>query len=224
MENEVATPIAEEPVVEAPIVPQVPTEPAKKNNIVKIAAILVGILIVVGLFVNAYLMLSKKETVTKTPDISVTATPTLDPTAEWVTFTNPDWNYEIKAPSDWKETEHSSNFNYTTPLQAPDQSNFIVTIKNENTNTLEKILQNQDQIDKTSWEGKPSKEIISSKQISVGNYSGIEREEKWLAAGFIAKTTYILVNGKFVSFVAYPENSTATKLYDQILSTFKFTP
>jgi hypothetical protein len=68
----------------------------------KLGGLVIGLLIVIGLFLNAYLIFSKKETITKTPDATITgATPTPDPTIGWKTYTNTKLGYEIKYPNDF---------------------------------------------------------------------------------------------------------------------------
>jgi len=97
MENENIPPIVEETKV-----PQASPESDKKINLFKIAVVIIGILIVVGLFANAYLMVSKKETGTKTSDSSLVATPTIDPTANWKTYTDQEFGFSFKYPPLWR--------------------------------------------------------------------------------------------------------------------------
>lgn len=114
MENENIVPVIEEPVIEKPIVPQVPSvssEQEKKSNLFKILIIFLGILIALGLFANAYLMFSKKETVTKTSDISVIPTPTSDSTANWKTYTNDVYQYTFNYPDGYDMSKKRLNKN-----------------------------------------------------------------------------------------------------------------
>lgn len=68
----------------------------KKQLIFKILVIVLGILIVIGLFLNAYLLLNKKETSSNSAQLIVVATPTPDPTADWKTYTNQKYGYTFK--------------------------------------------------------------------------------------------------------------------------------
>jgi hypothetical protein len=124
MENETIA-----PVIEEPIVPQVPLEPEKKNNLFKIAVIVIGILIILGLFANAYLMFSKKEIVNKTSDSTLIATPTPDVTAGWTTYINPTYSYSIKFPDTYEvppQTEKQKS-------QLGIDNNICVALKDSNT-------------------------------------------------------------------------------------------
>ena len=98
-----------------------PVAEEKKNDFFKIFIILIGVLVVFGLFLNAYLLWQRPVVpVTPTPTAPASAittfpksvsptqpptvilSPTPDPTAGWKEYTSADRTYLFKYPSIWK--------------------------------------------------------------------------------------------------------------------------
>lgn len=76
----------------------------KRLEFLKIAAIIIGSLIVIGLFGNIYL-LTKKQTLTITQTvpnpIQIITTPTLDPKTPWQIYINSKFKFSILIPPGW---------------------------------------------------------------------------------------------------------------------------
>lgn len=97
----------------------------KKITIFKIATIVIGILIVVGLFLNAYLFLTKKESKVN-PEQPITTTPTLDPTTDWLAFQNTEMGFELLHPTEWKsDLSDTSSGTYISFTSTRDEMYFI---------------------------------------------------------------------------------------------------
>lgn len=84
-----------------------PTECCKNDSWFKTSAIIIGILIVIGLFGNIYLLLQKPKTTeqvrilpTSIPKQAI-VTPTIDPTAGWNTYTSSLLGISFKYPVGW---------------------------------------------------------------------------------------------------------------------------
>lgn len=85
-----------------------PAATPSKNKRFKISLIVLGILIVLGLFGNIYLLLKKQTQITPLTQIPSTsiptqilATPTIDSTLNWKTYKNSIYKYSVKYPSQW---------------------------------------------------------------------------------------------------------------------------
>lgn len=87
------------PTPPIPSVPLVP--PDKPTPWLKISLIIVGVLVVLGLFGNLYLLArNQKPTAGTTPTPTPTAATTPDETANWKTYTNNDFKFSFLYPSD----------------------------------------------------------------------------------------------------------------------------
>jgi hypothetical protein len=205
MENEKIAPIVEEPVV-----PQVSPEPEKKSNYFKILVVLIGILIVAGLSLNAYLMFSKKETVTKVPD---SVTPTANPITDWKTYSNTALGFEIKYPS-----------TVLIEKELNDQNNRVTIFKGGNLNFEVMLRKNPDNIslDKYYFMDAPIKEKTIMGGISANFYEmptgycdGPSCSEPFIAV--------VTEKGSDLYHLTFFGDIKLSEVENQILSTFKFT-
>lgn len=215
--------------------PFAPPQPISPKNQLPLMYFVIGMIVVILVAVVSFgagkRVASPVETnapVSVTPS-TTPPVPTSDSTAGWKTYINEQYGYTIRWPDNWTEAEHSSNFRYLVPFEAPDKSQIQITALENNFQTLDAHLKHQDEIDSTGWEGSPAKEIKEAKGSAVGGYPAIERKEDWLAAGFTTTATYVAKGKNVYSIVILPygEGELATqeaaKLYHQILSTFQFT-
>lgn len=221
MENENIVPVIEEPVIEKPIVPQVPQEPEKRINFFKILIVLIGILISLGLFLNAYLMFSKKETATKTSDISVIPTPTPEPTADWKTYENIKAGISFKYPGDWEISFGESN-HMGIILKKIDQLQEKVDLPGD----IKQFPEYSIVINLPPNESMKIPE--TNEKVIVGGIQGTKFSQG--AAPSSGPSTLVTVekdNSTYLfSYNAMAHQETHTKylnIFDQILSTFKFT-
>lgn len=165
-----------------------------------------------------------------TPACKLPETPDMCPKTSWKTFINEKYNFGISLPADWREVEHSSNFDYIFPFEALDKSQFQITVSTPVAISLEKYLEKMDQESSTAWEGQPSKKVISTLATNRAGYPAILRKEDWLAAGFTTFSTYIKVDGRVYTFTVLPYGDrplVEQEAYDknlQILDSFKSPP
>ncbi|MBI2612017.1 hypothetical protein HYW54_04720 [Candidatus Gottesmanbacteria bacterium] len=222
---------------EIPSIPQIPPNPPPNipppSPFPKKILILIGIVIVILLTITAAYFLGKSKskqntTIPSPTSVSSSSIPTTITTANWKTFTNSQYRYEIKIPQTWNALDPSPDFPNINEFQAPDTSSIRIMAEQYKTRELEMYLQEKDKVSSTAYEGEPSIKVISSRPITVSNYQAIEREEDWLAAGFNTKVTYLISGDKIVtlSLLPYAEKEItkmdAYLLYDQILQAFKF--
>lgn len=246
MENENITPVIEEPVIEKPIAPQVPQEPEKKNNLFKITVIIIGILIAVALFVNAYLLLNKKETVTKTSDSTPTATPIIKKTVDWETYIDAVYGFQIDVPPGWYmyptggseggkalpgDTFTASNYDLNDPSNFSEMnisdkvinplSIEIGTGSNNNTKSLNEVKQEWIKNDGDPEGDSLVKNITKSEEIKISNVEAVKFSYK----NELVETIFIVDKTNHLFQINYYDRdhlASNKKLFDQILSTFKF--
>ncbi len=128
--------------------------------------------------------------------------PAQAPTSDITTFVDSQKRFRLQLPVDWKVIYAESSD--IPQFQARDGSTLSVLILDNNTDNLSSFLADLDNINKTSWEGKPSKKIISSGETTVSGLPAIKRVENWLAADYITINTYILVDKNVYSFFITP--------------------
>jgi len=72
------------------------------DKLFKIASIIIGLLIVIGLFLNVYLLLKKEKPASPTPvSVIPTSTPAISETTNLNEYKNDILGFSFKYPSDW---------------------------------------------------------------------------------------------------------------------------
>lgn len=220
-------PITPENPTGSNIPPQTPyNQPLIKNNplswIVR--------LIVLGIIISSFIRGGLKTTQVKILPSSPTPS-TINNPANWKVYIDELETYQIQAPTDWEWITHSSNFQnmHFITLKAPDNSVFQSSAEEIKNQDLAGYLSQRDETNATGWEGQPSKRIISTKNISVGNYPGMERVEEWLAADYVTVVTYFKAGNYVYEFSIQPGevdylSTDVHQFYYQILSSFKLKP
>lgn len=163
---------------------------------------------------------------TSTPtQITPTVKPTADPTANWKTYANSSYSYQIKYPSDWSVIREDKD--------KPAFKTIVQLTPNNSTNNLPSVVVviEQNTFD-TVYNG--LKEISERykgtfKQFTVNNLiTNANKAEFITGAGdsdyniqVIFEKNKLAYNIEFLS--NNPPDPNEIKLFDQILSTFKFT-
>ena len=194
----------------SPVTPMDP-EPRKESSgtlkivLIAFALILVGTL--VGVLAANFL--PSMSPLPSAPPPPASETPSdLTPTSDLQTVDSIDYSFTVQIPSSWQIVS-AGEFPYLFQYQAPDESTFEILVQDLAAGTtLLEYLALQDQIALTAFEGKPSKNVISSTEITVNGIAGIEREEEFLAAGLTGRTIYIPGKTKIYSLSFVPGSTT----------------
>ena len=200
-----------------PISNPVPVEKPKNNSVLIILSlflvILVGLVAFLG-YQNYQLQKQISLLTTPTPTASAIALATADPTANWNTFTTD--LFSLKYPNDWnvpvKSTDSSGDTSYTF-----ESGNFVIT---EGSGGIFNLEQKQSYDQLIAYEKKVTTGL---KSITV---SGIKTVEYFDTDGpSTSAPTIVLTDTKknvYLISMAIPAESNSN-LFDQIISTFKFT-
>lgn len=213
------------------------------NRWFKPVAIIIGILIVIGLFGNIYLLLQKPKSVEQsmilpsptTAQVIVAPTLAIDETVNWKTYTNTKYKYGFKYPQDISLEEKANNSVLLTKV-GPTQKEATEFYDGINLQFFPGKLENQtfDEFAKSSFasEKKSSEEdpggvkIVRSLEATVIN--GLNGYTFTIRGLGTFKTIYLqspFTKDLFIKIVDGTNDPTGKgfqKIVDQILSTFRF--
>jgi hypothetical protein len=154
---------------------------------------------------EVYTLKTASPTISETanqPQLSPAPTTMIDPTADWKTYTSPNWGFSFRYPNDLNVIDNQSSVN----VIAPNSDVLYLNVYIDPNTTVEKIVKNLHNFTDTFVNNYPAKEIDNSsegqteKRIYLSNHS----------------TVYdIEINSS--------RSGGAAEIADQILSTFKFT-
>lgn len=233
-----------------PVATPVPVGFLKKNNLV---VILLAVLLVVSISVSIFLALQvqnlTKQLAQSQAQVQTTPTPTPDPTASWKTYTSEKYNYSIKYPQSWEKAENPNEaptvLNFLQ-LKGQDNTelglNFDAVLLDKTVEsmcgpyacypavqiaapftdnskiklTLESWLQKYIESKNPNEKFDPNTDF---QKITVDNYPTI----KFKDSVFISKDDYIYFISFEVTNMPYGKPAYDMTIFDQILSTFKFT-
>lgn len=173
----------------------------------------------------------KTETQTPTQTQPLTETPK-DETVDWETYQNEFYRYEIRYPLNWTIQISPDLTHQSVELWSSSKLLGIhITVSQITQETLKDYLKDIDT--KNSIES--SGTVLNSKNITISGYPAIQREEMHFPAGFfyelltyLKKDNLLIMLGTIKDKTNYrPSDSleitdTERKIYNQILSTFRF--
>jgi hypothetical protein len=198
---------------------QTPQQPEKQKRKLNWKGFGIGIIAVIIIEFFAVSMLNSPD-----PEIPIAPpneptkaqpSPTMDPTADWQTYTSSKSAYTFKYPKAW-----------TAELLAP--SMLTLNDKNKDTNIVTIVEQS---MDTPLLEGEfetNARRDVTKRNIKVDNISGIEYTQTYIAPknsgikpGHVV--TYVVIERNDKRFVLHLEDRSQKQTFNQILSTFKFT-
>jgi hypothetical protein len=212
------------PDVNTDILPKTPSPHKRLFLTLGVSSLFVILLVGFFLIRNNFLGSTQNGTNTIPTRVPI-ATQTADLTTGWQSHKNEDLGFEIKTPKDWIESYQKGENIFR--ITAPDQSTLEIIVQKSDKGLFD-YLDELDNKDSTAWEGAPSKEIIKTTDTKTAGYESVMRDEKWLAAGFETKVTYLKAENTIYSFAIIPSSnnqplfSEVNSNYNLILSTFSY--
>ncbi|MDP1722208.1 MAG: PsbP-related protein [Candidatus Gottesmanbacteria bacterium] len=232
-------PLPSDPSIPSPqIVPPPPTVHHPSKLLWFLAGLTILILgILAGYFATNVLSQSKKpsddattpsqKSSTNFSQLAVSPTSTIDPTANWKTYTNPNYPFSFKYPSNYTVEENSGYISILSPLLPVTDKGYElkngelkieIYIQSSPVNdSLKKyVLEKKTQ----TKENLPESKIINETEVTIDGIKTILL--KWEAVG-TGETRYVIKNGYRIGITKYPLETSRQSEFDQILSTFTFT-
>lgn len=210
-------------------VPPVPNQPPVKtaNNLNFAKALAYGFVIVsigISIAVGGYLLGASKSKPQPVAQISVTpsVTPTPDPTANWKTYVNAKYNFEFKYPFTWSSVESTAPKNLYLAFIELGPANSI-----QSGGVMAVTVRNQDESSYISALAKEGLEVLQRTDFLIGTTKASRYKlSKTLQSGEKSNEEIILAlkNGILYEINSGSSLETYGSFFDQILSTFKFTP
>ncbi|MFH0863506.1 MAG: PsbP-related protein [Candidatus Gottesmanbacteria bacterium] len=199
--------------------PASPTTPNTEKKLINLL-VLLAIIIIIG--VAGYILgVKTQSTITPipTPLVIVQPTPTPDPTANWKTYINTEDNYSLLYPPDW--TLDTTTLEIIPPTEGLGGEGRIFINVNASDGSLEQFMEATN----PSTGTKNSQVYTLVKQIQINGVNGILT--KGGCCGFGGQHVFVQHNNKTYHLtlkgpVDNPKSDYQT-VFDQILSTFKFT-
>ena len=229
----------QEPPPNCPVPPPCPVVVKPKPGLVVLRIFLVSILALVLAFVilaASGLRIVRKESLldiwlasrkpTPIPTLVPEPTPTPDPTANWETYVNTKYSYQLQYPSTWlvqamNDNEQliqtsAANFRMTTD-ETPAESGFSLNVVSnpKNLSLTDWVKQNPDNGTLLS-----SAEETNSSVVIINELSWEKVEEGSIGYVPTGYVKYGLAHNGFLYYIVI--YSADAKTLDQILSTFKF--
>lgn len=206
-------------------------QPVEPNNPLKskLLVVFLGLMALAAVIRVGVYFLEKQEPEQKTAQVVTSPTLTPDPTANWKTYENVGYKYSVEYPSTWEILKSSDTGASFRPIdKKADFPNGVIGIDVRDKTNKDEILSLEEYLrqvvgDETS----PSKTLLSLEQVGVGY------KVKWKVGAVgpygkeeITTIAYFNLPGKLIE-VYWINKEEQTKEYEQIfnqiLSTFKFT-
>ena len=153
----------------------------------------------------------------------------------WKTYNNDKYGFELRYSTDWNlsvnnnDLQHYDSFLFESKTS---EGLHILVFSDDSNETLEQFLAKADKESRTAYEGSPSYEVLSSKNIVVFDDFAIQRMEHWYdVVPSVTIKTYLKHGSQVYSFELMPGNDgkigeiskSEERTYNHILFTFKFT-
>jgi len=154
----------------------------------------------------------------------ISPSPTPINTSTWNTYNQKQNGFEFKYPASWENSDSRDSNNYFKT----DANNTVgFNVDTDTSVTIADYLQKVDKLSKTAFEGQPSIQVQSTLKTLINGLNCIQRQEYLIAAGLTQINTYFKKGSVVVSVSLRPSPGNTISedrlLYNQLLSTFKFT-
>ena len=140
----------------------------------------------------------------------------------WRVYNNSKYGVSLQYPKEYRLFEMEQLITF----QTPSENNLDIYIFSDESATIADYLKKADEAAQTGYEGKPSFEVRSTKEISINGQNCVQREEHVLAADLQRTITYCLNNSTVVAIAFIPTPGkvveTDESIYQQLLSTLVF--
>lgn len=218
----------ESPSQPQPVQPEIPSQQSN-SNLLKILSIglgVIGIGIIIG--IGGYLLGTKKSQLPVQKAVSqVSPSPIPDPTANWKTYTNTEFGYQIRYPADWTLKQNTDSASpYPALYPAEDSLDYLslrtTTFSPEDyiadlRSSAEKVVSGEvivGQQTKTDIAGITAYKIFTSSEAEGG--------DKYVI-GFNNRTIIIGQHFNYIVSLPLDGKTKLLEIFNKILSTFKFT-
>ena len=204
-------PLPLQPVVPAPVPP--------KNN-----SLLIFILVILFLALGAagffayqnYQLKQQISQVQPTPTPLITSAPTLDPTANWKTYTSATIGASMKYPATWLYTENTKSVTFETSVPSAE-------IQGGKTVNYSFELIQEDPVNYLQWSKDSTTKTLPTKSINGKSFERYIVADMYYSLNYIYKSN----NGKIIRFMLFPYTKDEQPMnldstLVQILSTFTF--
>jgi len=211
----------ETPVTQANLQQPINEIPSSGNKLKWILLIVVLLLFIFG-GGTYYLRVKQVKQITPTPAIvQSTPTPTPDPTANWKTYKNTLYGYEFKYPSDIIPYDNNVSFATEPPrilIESAEKVNILYGPAGEDQLVFLIINTNKSAREWFNEDSKQYPEEVTAKEIFFAGKTAIEGNGIG-GYNFPYRQLVVARNGYLMVISQVIEN----QMYNQILSTFKFT-
>lgn len=223
-----------------------PTSPKSKKKLWIVLIIIVLFLIIVGGASAFFIIQESSQTPTPTPTpVLQTPTPTSDPTADWQTYTNTEFGFSFKYPQNMKtsctfDSDDCSFDSFVGPGRGPENFIWLTIIPVDSSERKHYYNSGESTID-SFLNAKPNEKVVDNPvpeaadfftytrldDISLDNVpvKVFENNNPWESKeGTISRRIIFTKNNYIYTIGAYIESEDISlELFNQILSTFKFT-
>lgn len=229
MENNLEQPINQQSLAQQPINQQSPVSKTPSGNKSKWILLIIVFLILAFGGGTYYLGLKQSKQTIPTPTIvQSTLTPAPDPTANWKTYISKSYNFSIDYPSAWKMLENENGVVFDAPGKYGSTVEPLVyyvyakELENPEKLSFEAIATKnlpQDLKDAFVYEKKSLSNLVLYETESLPSQSGCR-------FSFVTKNNLSYIEVSLCPFDAkepFTKQEEYLSIYNQMLSTFKFT-
>jgi hypothetical protein len=157
------------------------------------------------------------------PNCEFAACPTSDITANWKTYTDDKYNFTVKYPPTWHQELHTFDGGYGISFADPDPFvntiNISVISNPKKLSALEYFKTEAFKGDLPEWKN----DKIPTQKVDLEGIDGVKIDGFMAGSGPKGSTAFISKGTNIIEIGAQNPSEAGTKMFNQMLSTFKFT-